>query len=238
MMKKLLLISSLLIADIAVLLIVFYWELWNREYLYPELREFNIFAFGLLFGLLLITDFIIVLIVRFAFSKKTVLKSVAIPLFSIALLAFVWLDTIFGALASSNWKSSTTDQNNFGVVDEYFDRNFSIAGLKMSEIMALDHEKVNNYQYEYYNSLASAHFYVSFDMKLTAESYNQLISTFSSSPEIVRGDLNENKGAKVTFVLSEEKYDFASVDNWEIFSIVFSSETKTVHFALKGECYT
>lgn len=238
MVKKLLLISSLLIADIAVLLIVFYWELWNREYLYPELREFNIFTFGLLFGLLLITDFIIVLIVRFAFSQKTVLKSVAIPLFSIALLAFVWLDTILGALASSNWKSTTTDKNNFGVVDEYFDRNFSIAGLKMSEIMALDHEKVNNYQYEYYNSLASVHFYVSFDIKLTAEAYEELISTFSSSSEIARKEFYENEYAIVKFVLPEEKYDFARVDNWEIFSIVFYDETKMVHFELKGECYT
>ena len=83
-----------------------------------------------------------------------------------------------------NWCSKTYDEDKFGHVDKRLDDELDIADLKLSQIMEMDREWVDNYNYYYRLSPITGQFDISFDVKFAPDTYQEIKNHLETSEEM------------------------------------------------------
>lgn len=240
--KKKLFFAILIAVNIIILALAFLWELLTQEYLYPTARDISIGKW--LLGIFAFAVIDLILFAMLPLFKKVADKKIFVLPIAILLLVIAYTVVLLTALlSSSNWQSSTDDVGHYGQVDEYLDKHFEIADMKLSEIMVFDTESVDFYNYTYHSELMAVCFDVSFGVTYNEVEYARMIETLSSSSELVRTEsdgVEEINGEKTRisgrFELKENKN--SKVDEWNEAYVYFCDDTRTVYFKFSGNCYT
>ncbi|MBO5906562.1 MAG: hypothetical protein J6Q85_00215 [Clostridia bacterium] len=241
MVKK---IKPLLLIFLSIDGLFVFWMLLSEKdkYLYPKFT-FNFYSFLINAFALLILNLVIVLIVMFV-RKSTKTR---IVLLTLASLFGIWLIGVFSAftVAGAFWQSETDNYEEFAKVDEYLDLNLEVAGLRLSDIIELEIEEVENFYYSYRSVMAADVFAFVGDFYFRENSYNELKMVFKDACEFEETILAENEQLELgvtgyyVFNSTIPTHEIStSIDYFKSLKISFCDEKMAFYIDLSGECYT
>lgn len=239
MVKRILLVLQIVV-NITIITIALLWEGIIGKYLYPSLEKFNPTKWMILIIALVIFNLTLISIVKFCTIKQKI-KRIVIPLLSVFLIFGVWLMCAATTLVSiGNWCSKTDDEDNFGQIDKRLDDEIDVAGLKLSHIMEIEREWVDNYNYYYILTPTTGQFNISFDVKFTPDTYQKFKNHLEKSKEMERvyctewsRSTGEEKTVSIVYAIRENKTQSVFL-HWERMNIAFDDKQNICYFELIG----
>ncbi len=236
MVRKIATASTGVAISLLIPLVVFLME--KRQYLYPVTCDFKFIKWLFVCSIVLVFEASVYFAIK-CFLKKKIINIIIAILLCLTLIPQIILGSFFiGIFSGTNWQSSTQNTDNFGTIDPYFDSQFEICGLKMSEIMAIEPLRVNRYDYNYQSELAAISFDVFFEIELSEENYTYLKEIFQND---LKYETNENQHQCDNvdcgkLVLSNDTA--TTIDKWDEMYIEYCDSARTFSAKFKGVCYT
>lgn len=239
-MKKRFLFSFLLILDIIYLILLLLSQ--KNEYLYSKFT-FSIKSFLINVGFLIFLNIILISILVWCGRRvrRLIFVGGAAVLLSAWFLTTLYTFTALGVF----WQSETRDFENFDRVDEHLDSQLSVAGLKISDIIEMDIEKVDNFYYSSRSQLGCEKFAFVAEIHLSNQEYDELKLTFSTAKEFKEKtfSLQEQQTFNMTgfyeFNTDVPPYESSTtVDFWDTMIIRFCDSEKKFSLDWQGVCYT
>ena len=240
MVRKRILSSCLIILDVIFITWLMLAE--KDNYLYSKFT-FSFKSFLINVCSLLIVNLLLILI--YIKCKRNLVKLIFIE--GLALILSVWLLIItylFTALGVF-WQSETHNYTEFNRVDEHLDSQLAVAGLKISDIIQMDVEKVENFYYWSQSQLACEKFVFTAKLYLSEQGYKELKSSFSTAKEFKEKTFSVQEQQKLGMTGYYELYadiflheSSTTVDFWDTIVVNFCDSEKIIKIDWRGCCYT
>ena len=233
-------IIALTVINIVAIACSFFYGLLMEQYLYPSLRINVLYRLIVAILPILVLDLLIIAVVFFSKSKHR-LKKIICCVLSVVLIFCVWLNAcILSLFAVSNWEANTTDESDFGAIDEVLRRDFydALGEENINTLFISEQSSVANYSYSYYTSIDAREFNISFDVKFSESDYADVKANFLSLgyKEAYSECFERESGEKIMvsgiFALPEDiRSPFL---HWNDFQVAFCDSMQTFYVSVSG----
>lgn len=224
---------------IVLLILPFLLSLFSTQSKYTHSQfVFDSSAFFINVIAILVASILVLSILALCRSSVAAKILVLIPVCAIV----IWgLLIVSGFTVNNFWKSQTTDFDNF-TVDPYLNKEVTIAGLTIGDIVDSDIENVEGFEYSYNSKLSWSTFKFKGKFVFSEEKYSELKNAFVESKEfnkMIYDDLQTPIGFVATgyfefddtISMQETK---TSVDEWDTLIILFNDDQFSFYFDLQG----
>ncbi len=240
MVKRGSLIALILgISDILLVLVMLLND--HDKYLYGKFvfdsRTFSILIVNIIS--ILIFNAVIALTILVCKNRRKALLVLLIP---VCLVCGYLVTVIMGfTSAGAFWCSETDNHAEFDEVDDYLDRCVSIAGMKPSDILEPEMQRVENFYYRYESNMLGIRFSIKGKFYLSEKDYEAIKEAFSNSLEfdevIPSPEEQIELGITGYYDLNPDMPIYesqTSVDEWDSIYIGFSDEEHSIALDLQG----